>query len=59
MQEAATEYGRIGVKVWIYKGDILPVSKAEEEAEDMLPIEITVTAGEEATKDAPTEAGQV
>ncbi len=58
LAEAATEYGRIGVKVWIYKGDILPVSK-EEEAEDMLPIEITVTAGEEATTDAPTEAGQV
>ncbi len=59
LAEAATEYGRIGVKVWIYKGDILPVSKEEEAAEDMLPIEITVTAGEEATTDAPTEAGQV
>jgi len=60
IQEAATEYGRIGVKVWIYKGDILPVSKAEEEAaEDILPIEITVTPGEEATTDAPTETGQV
>ena len=60
IQEAATEYGRIGVKVWIYKGDILPVSKAEEEAaEDIPPIEITVTPGEEATTDAPTETGQV
>jgi small subunit ribosomal protein S3 len=57
--EAATEYGRIGVKCWIYKGDILPVSKEEEAAEDMLPIEITVTTGDEATTDAPTEAGQV
>ena len=58
--EAATEFGRIGVKVWIYKGDILPVREVEEESlEDMAPIEVTVTAGEEATTDAPTEEGQV
>jgi small subunit ribosomal protein S3 len=25
--EAATTYGRIGVKVWIYRGEILPVKK--------------------------------
>ena len=25
--EAATTYGRIGVKVWIYKGQVLPVAK--------------------------------
>jgi len=31
--EALTTYGRIGVKVWIYKGDVLPES--EEEAEIM------------------------
>jgi small subunit ribosomal protein S3 len=31
--EAFTTYGRIGVKVWIYKGDVLP--EAEEEAETM------------------------
>jgi len=30
--EAATTYGRIGVKVWIYKGEILPeVKKAQKE----------------------------
>lgn len=29
--EAHTTYGRIGVKVWIYKGDILPETKAQEE----------------------------
>jgi small subunit ribosomal protein S3 len=28
MAEALTTYGRIGVKVWIYKGEILP--KVEE-----------------------------
>ena len=31
--EALTTYGRIGVKVWIYKGDILP--EAEDSAEAM------------------------
>jgi small subunit ribosomal protein S3 len=31
--EALTTYGRIGVKVWIYKGDVLP--EAEEETEVM------------------------
>jgi ribosomal protein S3 len=43
--EAATEYGRIGVKVWIYKGEILPTPTQEEE--DMAPIEVTVRADEE------------
>jgi small subunit ribosomal protein S3 len=31
--EARTTMGRLGIKVWIYKGDILPEPKAEEEAE--------------------------
>ena len=30
-EEAHTTYGRIGVKVWIYKGEILPEAKAQEE----------------------------
>jgi small subunit ribosomal protein S3 len=29
MREAKTTSGRVGVKVWIYKGDILPVQEAE------------------------------
>ncbi len=29
--EAHTTYGRIGVKVWIYKGEVLPEAKAKEE----------------------------
>jgi small subunit ribosomal protein S3 len=29
--ESLTTYGRIGVKVWIYKGDVLP--EVEEEVE--------------------------
>src|SRR2546427_287234 len=30
-REAKTTFGRIGVKVWIYKGDILPYKIASEE----------------------------
>jgi small subunit ribosomal protein S3 len=33
--EALTTYGRIGVKVWIYKGDILPEAEEETEAMDV------------------------
>ena len=57
LAEAATEFGRIGVKVWIYKGDILPSLAVEEDVAELIsPIEVTVTAGE-ATSDAPTEEG--
>lgn len=31
LREAKTTYGRIGVKVWIYKGDILPYKVSSEE----------------------------
>lgn len=31
--EANTTYGKLGVKVWIYKGEILPESKASKKAE--------------------------
>ena len=34
LYEARTTFGRIGVKVWIYKGDIL-VSRAEREAQEL------------------------
>lgn len=30
--EALTTYGRIGVKVWIYKGEVLPEARTEEAA---------------------------
>nr|HID14150.1 30S ribosomal protein S3 [Anaerolineae bacterium] len=30
-EEALTTYGRIGVKVWIYKGEVLPETKVQEE----------------------------
>ena len=48
LAEAATEFGRIGVKVWIYKGDIIrPSAAEEEELENMPPIEVTLTAADE------------
>jgi small subunit ribosomal protein S3 len=31
--EAATTYGNIGVKVWIYKGEVLPTMEDDEESE--------------------------
>ncbi len=34
--EARTTYGNIGIKVWIYKGDILPGAKRAEETEEEL-----------------------
>ena len=49
--EAATEFGRIGIKVWIYKGDIIPEPRQRPQEEpapaDIAPIEVTVTASPE------------
>ena len=30
--EAHTTYGRIGVKVWVYKGEVLPQVKKDDKA---------------------------
>ena len=43
--EARTTFGRIGVKVWIYKGDILPYKTA---AEDKIAKEAAMAVGETA-----------
>lgn len=32
--EASTTYGKIGVKVWVYRGEILPVKKAVDNKEE-------------------------
>ncbi len=42
-REAKTTYGRIGVKVWIYKGDILPYKSA---SEDKIAREAAMAVGE-------------
>lgn len=54
LAEAATDFGRIGVKVWIYKGDILPETAPEPEIEEEIsPIEVTLTANPDPEPAAP------
>lgn len=47
--EASTEFGRIGIKVWIYKGDIVPEPRERPQSapaqSGIAPIQVTVTAG--------------
>ncbi len=52
--EAHTTLGRIGIKVWIYKGDILPEPKAVEEAEELI-AEPATSESLEAKPSVPTE----
>jgi small subunit ribosomal protein S3 len=66
LAEARTAMGRIGVKVWIYKGDIMPEPKVVEievEDEEMKLIEVTVGGQEEESseesQDAATEENQI
>ncbi|MDA8286348.1 MAG: 30S ribosomal protein S3 [Actinomycetota bacterium] len=49
-REARTTYGRIGVKVWIYKGDILPYKVS---AEDKISREAAMAVGETAGQARP------
>ena len=37
-KEAATTYGNIGVKVWVYRGDVLPGTRPEERDQDRGPV---------------------
>jgi len=57
--EAKTAMGRIGIKVWIYKGDILPERKEEEADEALLESLADVTAEEEPTLEVETPAEAV
>ena len=48
--EAATTYGRIGVKVWIYKGEILtttPVSYTQLDVYKRQPLHVRRSAGKD------------
>jgi small subunit ribosomal protein S3 len=49
-REAKTTYGRIGVKVWIYKGDILPYKSA---SEDKIAREAAMAVGETSGQGQP------
>jgi small subunit ribosomal protein S3 len=49
-REARTTAGRIGVKVWIYKGDILPYKSPNE---DKIAREAAMAVGESAAAERP------
>ena len=60
LAEAGTDVGRIGVKVWIFKGEILtPSARQVEIDEEMLPIEVTLRADDEAPEDVTTEESEI
>jgi small subunit ribosomal protein S3 len=57
-REAKTTYGRIGVKVWIYKGDILPYKvSAEEKISKEVAMATGGTAGAVGTRRVITAGG--
>jgi small subunit ribosomal protein S3 len=49
-REAKTTYGRIGVKVWLYKGDVLPYKT---QTEDKATLEAAMAAGETSGQSKP------
>lgn len=63
--EANTTLGRIGVKVWIYKGDILPEAKEMETEETTAEVESASseasppTSAEEGERDATAKASEI
>ena len=58
LSEAATEFGRIGVKVWIYRGDILPDAPPDAEQDEYMPsIEVTLSGSEAEPADAAAGPG--
>ena len=56
--EARTTLGRIGVKVWIYKGDIFPAAKVEK-IEEKVPVTLAADVGAEVESAAATAPGEV
>jgi small subunit ribosomal protein S3 len=56
--EARTTMGRIGVKVWIYKGDVLPEPKEEEIEEEFAVPAAGVSAEEAPAEEALEEAAE-
>jgi small subunit ribosomal protein S3 len=50
--EAYTTYGRIGVKVWIYLGEVLPDGKPKQEPADVRPLRAPRTRPPRAPKPA-------
>ncbi len=46
IETAHTTYGPIGVKVWIYRGDVLPARRVRSEEEDAERLEAEITAAQ-------------
>ena len=55
LSEAHTTMGRIGVKVWVYRGEVLPERKTPETEEPLASVQVTVRVGED-KEDAATKA---
>jgi small subunit ribosomal protein S3 len=55
--EAHTTMGRLGIKVWIYKGDILPEAKEEEASEAPASAQVTTGGSNAAAAPSTTPAG--
>jgi small subunit ribosomal protein S3 len=55
LAEAHTVMGRIGVKVWLYLGDVLKEVAVKESEEEIRPVEVTFRAGEDLEQNAATE----
>jgi small subunit ribosomal protein S3 len=60
LAEAHTSVGRVGVKVWVYKGDILPEPKGEEiEAQPSEAEELAVAQVSEGKDNVTTQEGEI
>ena len=55
LAEAHTVMGRIGVKVWLYLGDVMNEPTQEESEQEVRPVEVTFRAGEDLGENAATE----
>ena len=55
--EAHTTMGRLGIKVWIYKGDVLPEAKEEKAVEASVATQATAGGAPTATPASSTPIG--
>ena len=55
LAEAHTQMGRIGVKVWLYLGDVMKEVSVQESEQEVRPVEVTFRAGEDLAENAATE----
>ena len=58
ISEARTAMGRIGVKVWLYKGDVIPERERAAAEEDIAPIEVTMRAEDESADVVANEVAE-